>query len=423
MELSRIDLRFALRALARDRIFLISIVLTLALGIGAIAGVFAVLETALLRPLPYPQPEGLVRLFVVDLLTNRDRNPSLEELFGLQGNTQSFQAMAAFGGKNLALIEADRTQSIRAMTVTPEFFALLGVKALRGRTLQEKDFLDGANSAVISYDLWQRSFGGDDSVIGSSVPVRVLGARERGEGDFLESLIIVGVLLPAFAMDRWPDPSSRFFNNQFTGKQRRFELWLPMNLRPESLPSGRLPVIARLSDHSSLEQAEADSNLALQHLQSRNNAQARGEVGLIRLRDSLVGQEGRRLFQTFLLAAGSVLLACCLNAANLFIAHIARNQDQYAILVALGASRSRMSRILVAQGLTVSSLAGWLGILLSAVFLLGLKSFAVPAIPRLEEVGLHARSGSSWPLLRRASACCAAWFCSGFCPSGDSTKR
>lgn len=376
--LSNLDLRFALRLLIKDRIFCVTTLLTLSLGIGAFTAVFALYDTALLRPLPYHRSDELVRVFMRNLSNGRERNPTLEEFLQLRETTRSLEALAAFAPEDLTLIGPERTEAVRAMEVTADFFELLGTPALKGRYLLKHDFSGQSRAALISFDLWQRFFVGAESTIGSTVSVRSLSVSAQTGFD---SLLVVGVMPASFGMDRVPDARSRFFDVAQTNERGRAQIWLPMNAPPEALRSKRPAVIARLKENVAIPGAESDANFIAPNEQTA--------VGVISLRESLMGKDGLRLLNILLLAGAFVLLTCSLNAANLFAAHLSRNYDQYAILAVLGASSSRLSQVLLFQGLFISLLAGLFGIGASGAGLALLKTFPSSAIPRLDVAGLH----------------------------------
>lgn len=376
--LSYLDLSLAFRLLVKDRIFFATILTALSLGIGSFTAIIEIYHTAFFAPLPFDDYDKLARVYIKDH-SGRERNPNLKEFFQLREATQSLEDLAAFSPEELVVIGAERTEAITALSVTPEFFQLFGRRALKGRFLHQFDFPGQSSPAVISFDLWRRVLGGSEPIVGSIVPVRSLNISRPGTPS-LSSLVVVGVMPPTSGMDRVPDPQSRFFNLEQTREERRAEIWLPMEL-PRVLTSRRPVVMARVKTSLAAAQTEVDSRF--------DGSNGQTAVGLISLRESMMGENGRRLLNIFLVAGGFVLLTCVLNAANLFAAHLFKNRDQNAILMALGASSFRLGQVLFAQNLFLSVSAGMIGVGLARGGLAVLRRFPTSAVPRLEAVGLH----------------------------------
>ncbi len=364
------DLKYGLRALAKSPAFAIAAVLTLALGIGANTAIFSIVNAVLLRPLPYPQPDRLVRIY--SAFPERDvwrGTISPDDLRDWRDQSSSFEQISAFPSLSLSgfvLTGGDRPEALQAHFVEEMFFETLGTPPMLGRTLQVDDHVEGDDAvAVLSYRAWQGRFHGDPNAIGRTITL--------SDSPFT----VVGVMPPGFD---YPSTDA--------------EIWVPLSLIPESgIPRKRfvrfLAGIARMKPGVSLEAAQADlttvaGRLAAEYPESNEQLT---EVRLLPLHEQLTG--GVRAALLILLGAvGTVLLICCANVANLMLVRSQARTREFAVRSALGASRARLARQLLTEAVLLAAVGGTAGLATGAVALRGLIAMAPVTVPRLDEVGL-----------------------------------
>lgn len=361
------DLRFAFRSLAKSPGTSLAFILILALGIGANTAVFSVVEAVLLRPLPYERPQELH--MVHSGASAQFGLFTVAELQAYRERVRAFAGFAAVGTFNTNLVEADEAQLVLGLRVTPNLFAMLGVKPLRGRLLAAADeALDAPKVAVISHALWQTRFGGRDDVIGRSV--RISG----------EPRTIVGVIPPGFVVP---------FNNS------NHEVVVPM--QPEADPArhnhtgiNSLGVIARLGPGVSETQAHADLDRILQGLKREHpDAYNRYDRNrLVPLREQISG-DVRPVLATVWGLVGSLLLLAGTNLAGLLLVRGIGRRRELAIRAALGSSRAQLLRLLLAECLLLTLAGGVAGALLARAGLTQLLAILPPGVPRAAEIAFN----------------------------------
>jgi len=367
------DLGLACRRLLRAPGFTAVTVAALALGIGLNTAIFSVVNAALLRPLPYPEPERLVEISL-PTATGEARGPvSFVDFEDWRGQSHVFSSIAAFStisGLNLRG-EGDREpEQLRTAFVDPAFFATLGVVPAIGRPLVAADNEPGRNQAVvISHRLWQRRFDGDPAIAGRAITL--------DEDPFT----VAGVMPESF---RFPDAS--------------IEVWAPESLIEASAAPRRRDnrfqrVIARLDRGVSVERARLEMNLIASRLAQEfpETNTGRDTVTLVSLHESLVGPRLRAAVLVLLAGVGLVLLIACANVAHLLIARIASRRRETAIRLALGATPSGIVRLHVAESLVVSLAGGLLGLLTAAWTLQLVRGGVLPYLPAQMDVVLDRR--------------------------------
>ena len=359
------DLRYGVRSFLKRPGFLVIAVSTLALGIGATTAMFTVVNSVLLRPLDFPESERIVLFTGVNPRQGiTESNMSVPDLVDWQQQTQSFEQISAFVWGGVFLNLNDETERVRASGVTGEFFTLFRTNPIRGRMFQANEMQPGAEAvAVISYGLWQRRFGGSESVLNSKVMI---------SGD---STTIIGIMPAGFS---YPGDS---------------ELWTPLTLEPAKEPRENryINVVSRLKPGVSLPQAQAEMDTISQRLEKTYVDTNTGwSVRLTELRESLVG-DVRTALLILLGAVAFVLLIACTNVANLLLARAAYRQKEIAVRTALGASRLRVVRQLLTESVMLSLVSGLIGLALSLWLTKLLIAISPPNTPRFDEIGIDLR--------------------------------
>jgi predicted permease len=372
------DLAFALRSLTRASGFSILVVLTLALGIGATTAIFSIVHGVVLRPLPYPAPDRLVRI-TSELrgFSATDTGLSAPELFDYQGRPDLFAGVAGILPVSANVTSGGQAERVDVLLTSGSYFGVLGVAPLHGRIFTQKDEPAGvANLAVISHALWERRFGGDPTAIGRIIVI---------DGDPVE---VIGVM-------------PKTFEHPGRTLQAGVDIWSPAGFRGSagSLPArGRRRLegaIARIQPGVALDQVQA----ALAAYGANARAQFAGdypadqgwEPRAVPLQDHLVGTVSSPMF-VLLAGVGLLLLVACVNVAHLVLARSATRTQEMAIRQALGAGRGRLALQLAVESVLLAMAGGGLGVLIASWGIRGLIALAPGRIPRLESVRLEAIS-------------------------------
>jgi len=377
------DLRYAGRALRRRPGYAFATILTLALGIGANTAIFAVVRGVLLRPLPYAAPDRVVMIW-----RERKGDAILRRGLATPFHVQQWRARARTLA-DLAALEMWNTdvsarmdlageegaERLRGSFASPNFFDLLGVRAALGRTFSDGDTASGAADVVVLSDgLWRRRFGADRAVIGRTIDLTV-GRRDRR----IRRFTVIGVLPPRF----------RFTYPKDT------ELWTPRSWHDiEGGPRDAITytVIARLRDGVLLAQAQAEM-VAVNDAMARDLPDDRyvsSEFAALEpVQDYVAGQFRSAMFLLIGVTA-FLLVVACVNVANLLLARTVERSRELAVRAALGASRGRLARQLLAEGIVLASAGGILGMAFAAMLQPALRATLPSTIPRVDEIGIDA---------------------------------
>ena len=360
-------LRHALRQLRRSPLLSGVVVLTLALGIGANVALFGLIRSVLLQPLPYPDADELVQLWETGPDPDAERlGPSPLNFVDWAAEAESFESATAWYLTSGTYRTEEWVEEIRSAQVTADFFRTLGVEPLLGRGFRAEE-VTGYGPVVLSYGMWQRLFGGDPTVVGRSIV---------SSGNSYE---IVGVMPPDF---HFPDPS--------------VETWVAWSLpavyahRPETRTWRFLNGTARLRDQGTVESAQDELSGIAASLEDRYPGTNRGwGAAVTSLHDDTVGGVKATLWLAFA-AVGLVLLVACTNVANLLLARVPKRMAEVGLRQAMGATRGRIARELLAENLILGGLAAVVGLGVGAALLEGLVALDAGGIPRLSEVRLDA---------------------------------
>ena len=348
-DILRQDLRYTARALTRSWGFALTAVIVVALGVGANTAAFSLADFVLVRPLPYPDSDRLVKLW--------HSTPGYGQMELSPANYNDwraaatvFTAMGAFTESAANLVGGDEPRRLQTAQVTSDVFGVVGVRAFHGRTFTHEDSAAGGR-VVLSYGLWQTQFGGDESVLGEVVSL---------DG---QPHVVIGIMPPGFHFPR-----------------REVELWTPLVISAQDAAdraNNYLQGIARLRPGVSAERAQTEMTVIAARLERQYPKENR-ETGaaVYRLRDE-VSQRSRLLLVALCGAALCILCLACANLASLLLARAANREQEIAVRTALGAGRDRLLRQLTTESVVLVVIGTVVG-LLAAIAGLPLLGWLVP---------------------------------------------
>ena len=368
----RSDVRYALRALRRNPGFTAVALLTLALGIGANAAMFSIVDGVLLRPLPYPEADEVVLLYQTSQKSGEQRGRvSFQDLEDFGGRMRSLEAVAGFAPVPTILTGQGDPQEIEMAYVTEAFFDVLGVPVQLGRPLLDDDHRLRQRHAVISNGMYRTILGGDPSVIGSAIALR--GVPHT----------IIGVM-PADVLHPTPETA----------------VWIPHSLVEPNMFSNGMPTrgdrylssVARLAPGVTVDQAQQELNaLSAELAATYPESNAEWNAGaIVPLRTSIVGDVDQALV-VVLAVVGFILLIGCVNLANLLLARGSARSREIAIRTALGAGRRRIVRQLLTESIVLAVIGGVIGLVLSYWGVQTILALSADTLPRVEDVRVDGR--------------------------------
>ncbi|HKQ75451.1 MAG TPA: ABC transporter permease [Blastocatellia bacterium] len=384
------DARYGARMLIKQPGFTLIAILTLALGIGANTAIFSIINAVVFRPRPVAQPEQLVEFYKSDA-RHRYQNNAYQDFLIFRDQGEAFTGLAAYSLRTFKLGGADEMEQVIGEMVSGNYFDLLGVKALNGRTfLPEEDQTPGSHPvAVISHGLWSRRFGADPGLIGKTITINN------------QALTVIGVAPP-----------------QYTGMIRGLatELWVPVMMVPQLEPQSGMSmlnsrgnswlfIVGRLKPEATLEQARARFDLIASQLREaypEDWRERRPESGVTLDRsitilpesETRIHPEAHTAAYAFIALAltiiNLVMLIACMNLANLLLARSTARSKEIAVRLALGAARWRIVRQMLTESVLLAALGGALGVLL-AVWVINAVVASLPALPEGIRVAIDLR--------------------------------
>jgi predicted permease len=365
------NVRFAFRHLRRTPAFTLTVVLTLALGIGATTAIFSLVEGVLLRPLPFQDADRLVLLG--DHLGGRPGiSVRAREIETYTLATGAFSSLGGYITTSFELSGGAQPEQINAARLNSLMFPTVGVQPILGRVFTPQEDSARQPVAVISYALWTDHYNRDPHVLGASImldrkPYSLIGVMPRG----FEFPLQLGRLYQA-------------------------QLWVPLSLSPDELSDQHsgfwgYHMIARLKDGVSLSQAAQDADRVAHQIMhdfpaSMSAIQIQGDVRP--LRETVVA-DVRPVLQMLFLAVAIVLLIACVNVSSLLLVRAIRQRREYAVRVAIGASSSRIIRESLVEGLLVSMAGGLLGLVFAAIAIRTTLHLIPDSMPRIDSVSMN----------------------------------
>jgi predicted permease len=364
------DVRYAVRQLAANPAFTVVMVLTLGLSIGANSAIFSVIDSVLLKPLPYPDADRLMRLFLANTAYPQfPLNPW--DFHDYRSRSQSFESLAAYTRADLQLSGAGEPVRLSGFRITAGYFHTLGLTPQMGREFDAQAEIAGnAQQVILSDGLWRRSFGADPHILGRKITL-------ESQPYTVVAVMPAGTTHPGNGYRAVP---------YGTG----VDAWVPFAFEgnPAQRGSHYLEGIGRLKPGVTAQQAQAEMNAIMAQLARDHGNDVGWDVHVLRLYEVLVGAD-KRMLQVLLGAVGMVLLIACANAANLQLARASARQRELAVRLALGASRARLIRQMLTESVLLSVAGGALGLALAVGGVKTLVSLLPAGFPRASEIHVN----------------------------------
>lgn len=357
------DAAYALRALRRTPAFAAAAVLTLALGVGATTAIYSVVRTVWLRPLPYRDPDRVVRVWETNARLGIPQfSASVPNFVSWRERSRSFESLVAVMQTSANLTGEGDPERLRSLAVTARFFDTLGLRPVHGRSFApEEDAPGHARVAMLSERLWRERYGGDPGVVGRAMSLNG------------ESWTVIGVV-----------PSDMGFGSDF-------DVWQPLTLDParEQREDHHIVVLGRLKPDVTAGRAEAELNALAAQLEREFPGTNRDwRVRIAPALDWIVNRETRTALTVLLVAVGLLLAVASINVANLLLARASSRMQEFGIRQALGAGRGRLVRQLIAESLVLASVGGAAGIGVAILGVKGLQAILPANVPRAAQLSL-----------------------------------
>ncbi len=369
------DLRIAVRRLAKAPGFSLAAVLMLTLGIGATTGIFSIVESVLLRPLPFPQPQNLVKLSDIlqgaDIGGNNEAGVTPQDIQNYARDTHSFASLGGYRRSDYELSGVGEPAQVNATRMTGGVFPALDVAPMMGRFFTQQEDDQKEQVVVLSYALWQKRFHGDPHVLDSKILL------DR------KPYVVIGVMPRNFEFPLSP------------GLLNHTELWVPMSFMPDELGPGgaaswSYQMVGRLKPGVTAQQARDDAErVAQQTMRSYPAFMASLRItAVVRSLHEETIEEARSLLRILFLAISVVMLIACANLAGLLLVRAIRQRREIAVRLALGAGKQALLRQAVLESLVLSLTGGVLGLIVAAVGLWVGVGLLPETLPRVGEIGL-----------------------------------
>jgi predicted permease len=388
------DFRYALRVLMRTPSFTLAVIAVLALGIGANTAIFSIVNAVLLRPLPFAEPERLVRLFHVPPQETFPGMPTFSvspaNFYDWQRSARSFEGMAIYRFRPFVMSGSGSAQEVVAAAVGAGFFDIVGARPALGRVLLPEEDAPGRNHVVVISDgFWKRQFAGAADAVGRSLQL---------DG---EKYTVVGVLPARFSIEAWgPTAQDLLVPVAYTDEQRAVR------------ENHNAQVIARLRPGVSVAQARAEMAVISRGLEAQYPKENAGwGATVVPLHEVLVG-DVRQSLVILLAAVGLVLLIACANVGNLLFTRALARRKEIAIRSALGAGRARVFQQLLVEAMVLAITGGAVGLVLARITLESSSKLLAAQLPRADEVSVD-----GWVLLFALGASLVTGVLAGVMPA------
>jgi len=367
------DLQYAWRMLRKNFLLTAVIVASLAIGIGANAAIFSVVDALLLRPLPYPNPERLAAVWLHSPALGIFRDwPSPGEYIDVQNENHSFEEMALAQSRPFILTGREQPERIFGARTQSSLLKMLGAKPLLGRLLlPEEDKPGSPDVAILSERFWRRLFNADPGIVGRTI---VLNGNP---------FIVAGVLQDGFVLSDEVMPSETPMD--------KMDIFAPLPLGADAVKrrgDENYNIMVRLKPGVSVQQAQADIDVIASRIREKDKRDASFGMHVVGLQEQVVG-DVRRALLVLLGSVGLVLLIACANVANLLLTRAAGREKEVAIRTALGAGWQRIARQLFTESVLLGLLGGAAGLLLAQLSIYVVRAMNPGNIPRLEDVAIN----------------------------------